>query len=274
MQGNCCVIRGGTVHIGAYQAPSWITGTTPLRPLYPANNRFLGEVSMAELTVSEDKKERQSHRNPIGGLACSLTRIKGAELKMKVDCSSADNNALVLLGLNRSVATGVVVSEPAIVYKPAAGASRVLLRPQYLIDTSVVPTLTGVGGTPALVYGTDYVIEYGHIYILPTSTIAAPTNASTPNVEINYTRRNQQQVQSAMSSGGIYTLQFAGFEVGSGATDAYSAGVRYARIQPSGINLINDDFDEVEMNFELLPDPALIGNPDFSPYFEGYFAAT
>lgn len=273
MQGNCCVIRGGTVHIGAYQAPSWIAGTTPLRPLYPANNRFLGEVSMAELTISEDKKDRESHRSPAGGLACSITRIKGASLKMKVDCSSADNNALVLLGLNREVATGVVTAEPAIVYKPAAGASRVLLRPQYLVDTSVAVTLNVAPGGAALVYGTDYVIEHGHIYILPTSTIAAPTNSSTPNVELNYTRRGQQQIQAAMKSGGIYVLHFAGFEVGSGSTEAYSAGVRYARIQPSGINLITDDFDEVEMNFELLPDPALLGNADFSPYFEGYFAA-
>ena len=269
LKGNCCVIRGGEVSIAAYVPPVIVSS----RPRYPHKMRDLGEVSMAEINIDSEDKERMSHRNPAGGLSCSFSRIKKATLKLKADCADADNMALATLGLRADVLAGVVLSEAHVLIKPDCGAVAIPL--DYLPDPTQPLTVTNLGGTVTYVNGVDYFIKNGSLFVPPDSSIPdslAPLYA--PVMEVNYTRRPQQQIQGAMLPSGFFALQFAGFEVGSGQVDGFLAGVRYAKIKPSNIKLIGDDFQEIDMEFDLLPDPALGGIANLSPYFWGFFGAT
>jgi hypothetical protein len=268
LKGNCCVIRGGEVQIGEWVPPVLVNGDLQ----WPIQFRDLGEVAKAEISYELDKKEKKSHRNPAGGLACSFTQIKGAKLKMTLDCVNADNIALAILGKKTDILSAAVVAEQRVVIKPACDAVPIKLK--YLMDISQPLTITDLAGTTTYALGTDYFVRNGHVYIPSTSTIpssAAP--AYLPVIAVNYTRRNQQQVQGGLVSSRFVTLQFAGFEIGSGVVDSTFSTIRYAQIDPTGLDLINDDFDTIELEANLLPEPSLVGQSILSPYFEGYFAA-
>lgn len=266
---DCCNILGGIAHIGLYRTPYFNAGY----PVYPIENRDLGEVSKATINTEIETKERTSHRSTAGGLACSFSQIKKATLDLTVDCTSVDNRALANLGLLKEVASAVVVAEPAIVVRNAAGAGRTLVNLQYLIDETVTPVVKNLAGSTTYVAGTDYIIENGHLYVLDTGSIPVLTVFTTANITVDYTRRKQLQIEAALNNSSIYTITFAGFSQGSGTVSNHQAGVRYAKLQPANSDLITDDFANFELKFDLLADPALVGNQLYSPYYWGFFAA-
>jgi hypothetical protein len=272
---ECCNILGGKVYIGPYRAPSFIGAGLAQRPYYPIENRDLGEVQMAEITQEVETKERKSHRNPAGGLSCSFTQVKKASLKLKVDCASAENRALAMLGVIKDVATGAVAAEAVRVLTNPSGAGRTFVPLQYLVDETVPIVVTNVGATTTYALGVDYVVEFGHLFILDTGTIVATTGpAFAPNLEVSYTRRKQQQIESSLLTQSPLVITFAGFSQGGGSgVVPYQSGVRYAKLKPTKIDLITDDFDMFEFELDLLPDPALASNQLFSPYYWGFFGA-
>jgi hypothetical protein len=268
LKGNCCVIRGGEVQIAKAAPPVLINGEYQ----WPHQWRDLGEVSKAEIKYDLDKKERKSHRYPAGGLSCSFSQIKGATLNMTLDCTNADNIALAILGKKTDVLSAAVLAEQRLVIKPSCDAVAIPLK--FMMDIKQPLSVTNVGATVTYVNGVDYFVRNGHLYVPAGSSIADSTAPSfLPTIEVNYTRRNQQQVQGGLVSGNFVALQFAGFEIGSGDVDGYFAGVRYAQVNPTGLDLINDDFDKIDLEFNLLPEPTLAGQATLSPYFYGYFAA-
>ena len=272
---DCCSILGGKVFIGLYRPPSFSGPSSNARPLYPIQNRDLGEVAEAQISQELETKERMSHRSAAGGLACSSTRIKKASLKLKVDCTNAENRALAMLGLFKEVASGAVVSEPARVLTNPSGSSVTLVDLQYLIDDTQAVSVTGPAGAPVYVAGTDYLIENGHLLVLDTGTIPATTApAFAPNLEVSYTRRKQVQIESSLAQDAPLVVTFAGFSMGgSSGVVPYQAGIRYAKVKPTTIDLITDDFDQFDLDFDLLPDPALASSSQYSPYFWGFFGA-
>lgn len=272
-QTECCNILGGIAHIGLYRPPVFIGTGTAARPVYPTENRDLGEVSKAMITQDVETKERTSHRSPAGGLACSYSKIKKATLEMTVDCTSASNRALAMLGMLKDVPAGLVSNEPAMVIRNPSGAGRTLVPLEYLIDETQAIAVTDVGGATTYVAGVDYVLEAGHLYVLDTGAIPIATIYTTPNIEVDYTRRKQQQIESSLNSSGIYVISFAGYSTGGGTVAPHQAGVRYAKLQPTNVDLITDDFDQFNFKFDLLPDPALAMSTSYSPYFWGFFAA-
>ncbi len=272
---DCCNIMGGKVFIGPYRAPSFVGAGLASRPVYPIENRDLGEVQMAEITQEVESKERMSHRTPVGGLSCSFSRVKKASLKLKVDCTSAENRALAMLGVLKDVVSGVVVAEPVRVIKNAAGAGNTFVPLQYLVDETVPIVVTNVGAVTTYALGVDYIVEFGHVFVLDTGSIAAAASpAFAPNIEVSYTRRKQQQIESSLVTQTPLVITFAGFtQGGSQGVVPYQSGVRYAKLKPTKVDLITDDFDLFEFEFDLLPDPALQTNNQFSPYYWGFFGA-
>jgi hypothetical protein len=272
---DCCNIMGGKVFIGPYRAPSFVGAGLAARPYYPIENRDLGEVQMAEITQEVESKERMSHRTPVGGLSCSFSRVKKAALKLKVDCTSAENRALAMLGVLKDVASGLVVAEPARVLTNSAGAGQTFVPLQYMIDDTIPIVVTNVGGTVTYALGIDYLVEFGHVFILDTGTIPATTGPLfAPNIEVSYTRRKQQQIESSLVTQTPLVITFAGFSQGGAqGVVPFQSGVRYAKLKPTKVDLITDDFDIFEFEFDLLPDPALQTNNQFSPYYWGFFGA-
>ena len=274
---DCCSILGGKVFIGLYRPPTFAGPATTTRPLYPIQNRDLGEVADAQITQELETKERMSHRSPAGGLACSSTRIKKASLKLKVDCTSAENRALAMLGLFKEIGAGAVVLEEARVLRNPAGSSATLVDLQFLIDdTQTVLVMPGaVVGGGAYVLGRDYIIENGHLLVLDTGNIPVPVApAFEANIRVSYTRRKQVQIESSLAPDRPLVITFAGFSMGgSQGVVPFQAGIRYAKVKPTAIDLITDDFDQFELEFDLLPDPALTSSSQYSPYFWGFFGA-
>ena len=273
---DCCQILGGKVFIGLHRAPTFGGALSTTRPLYPIQNRDLGEVAMAEITQELETFDRKSHRTPFGGLSCTFTQVKKAMLKLKVDCTSAENRALAMLGLFKEVPSAAVVSEPARVIKNPAGSTATLVDLQFLIDeTQPVVIADGTVGATSYVPGVDYLIENGHLLVLDTGSItsAAPTSFE-PNLSVSYTRLKQVQIEGAMVQAVPLVITFAGFSMGgSSGVVPYQAGMRYAQVRPAKIDLITDGLDEIELEFDLLPDPYLSSSKNFSPYFWGFFGA-
>jgi hypothetical protein len=272
---DCCNIMGGKVFIGPYRAPSFVGAGLAARPVYPIENRDLGEVQMAEITQEVETKERMSHRTPVGGLSCSFSRVKKAALKLKVDCTSAENRALAMLGVLKDVAAGVVAAEPVRVLKNPSGAGNTFVPLQYMIDETVPIVVTNVGGSAPYVLGVDYIVEFGHFFLLDTGAITASLGpAFNPNIEVSYTRRKQQQIESSLVTQTPLVITFAGFsQGGSQGVVPFQSGVRYAKLKPTKVDLITEDYDLFEFEFDLLPDPALQANNQFSPYYWGFFGA-
>ena len=272
-QTECCNILGGIVHIGLYRPPVFVGVGAAARPVYPYENRDLGEVSKAMISQDIDTKERSSHRSAAGGLACSNSTIKKASLDLTVDCTSASNRAMAMLGLLKDIPAGPVTNEPVIVVRNPAGAGRTLVPLEFLLDDTQPVVVTSVGGATTYVAGVDYLIEAGNLYVLDTGSIPVLIVYGVPNIEVDYTRRKQQQIESSLKTSGIYTLSFAGYSSVGGTVSPHQAGVRYAKIQPTNVDLITDDFDQFNFKFDLLPDPALVMSTAYSPYFWGFFAA-
>lgn len=272
---DCCQILGGKVFIGPYRTPTFSGPVSTTRPLYAIQNRELGEVSMAELTQELETFDRKSHQTPFGGLSCVFTQVKKAALKLKVDCTSGENRALAMLGLFKEVPSAAVVSEPARVIRNAAGSSVTLVDLQFLIDETQTIVITNAAGTTTYANGTDYLIENGHLIVLDTGSIPSATApAFAANLAVSYTSRKQVQIESSLVQAVPLVITFAGFSMGGNSgVVPYQAGVRYAQVRPAKIDLITDGLDELELEFDLLPDPALRSSRQYSPYFFGFFGA-
>lgn len=269
----CAVTRGAPSSSAAFIAAA------TSRPIYPIQNRDLGEVAEAMITQELETKERMTHRTPAGGLSCINTRIKKATIKLKVDCTNAENRALAMLGLFKEVPAQTVVAEAARVIKNPAGSSVTLVDLQYLIDETQVVTVTDVGAMQTYALGTDYIIENGHLYVLDTGNVSDATTPGFapnfgPNLEISYTSRKQVQIESSLAQDMPLVLTFAGFtQGGESGVVPYQAGMRYCKVKPAAIDLITDDFDQFDLEFDILPDPALAYSSQYSPYFWSFFGA-
>ena len=266
-----CRIVGGNVSVSTNFTVQ-NAGGSPARPRFVQDYRDLGEVSMAELSINVDEKQRQTHRNPAGGASCYIPIIKDGTLKLEIDASTLENTAMVSGSDIADVATGAVVSEQIVVVKNAVTA--VPLDLQYLPDTTTLITLTPIPSGTAYVLGTDYFIENGIIYIPPTSAIPSATGpAFAPNVSVSYTKRVQQTIQGFMRATQAYRIKFSGYSITGGSVDPHQLMVFNAQLKPAGFQMIGDDLQKLTAEFKLLPLPAMRNYQGYSQYFAGAFGA-
>lgn len=217
----------------------------------------IGNCSALTLSPQEEVKEIKDFTNPGGGTRNEVRRLTGVETGYTFHDFSAENFALALRAATTTVSAGTASAESTVAYKGG-------FTPLAKIPTAIT-TVTGAGGTPTYVAGTDYEFREGGIYIPSTSTIPDPV-AGAANIKVTYTYAAQKKVQALVNSAKQYEIVFAGLnEAQSGKV------VRVTMHKVSGgllqqMALIGEDFGAGEVTGKLLSDTTKSG-VGISKYF-------
>lgn len=224
--------------------------------------RELGNCSALSMGVEQETKKLRDFRTAGGGTYAQVDRITGVTLSVTAHDLSPENIALALYGTTDAVAAGAVVDEEHATFKGG------YIVPDQPIDTTVEPVLTSMDGVTTYTVDTDYVLQYGAIFIPSTSTIPDATDVDTANVKLSYTNKAGDLVQALTSSAEELELVFLGLnEAASGKevrVDMYRAQFGATQALP----LIGDDFASLELSGAVLPDGTKTG--ELSQYFQAF----
>lgn len=226
--------------------------------------RELGNCSALTLGVEQETKRLRDFRSPGGGTYNQVDRITGVTLAVTAHDLSPENLALALYGTTEAVAAGTNSDEPAVAY---AGGYVILVD-----QAASITEVTNVAGTTTYAEGTDYVFQHGGLFIPVGSTIAAPTNATTPNIHVTYAVQKGDLIQALTAAAAELELVFLGLnEADSGS--AVTVKVWRGKFGPTqGLPLIGDDYAALEMNGAVLADGSKTGG--VSQYFQTFVADT
>ncbi len=218
----------------------------------------IGNVSMFEPTVKEDKKTLKDYTKPGGGTYASVSRIDTVTVKLKMHDLNRANVARSLFGTDSVVTGAAVIDEVVKAYKGGLSAL------QHVNPTAVVVTDTTAATT--FVEGVDYEVSGGGLLILANGAI--PDAAS---LKVDYSFADYVKIEGMTTGAVILELHLEGLnEADSGKPvilDAYRAQLSPAK----AMSLLGDNFSDLEVEAELLKDPSKTGM-GISQYFSMKFA--
>ena len=206
----------------------------------------IGNCSMLEPTVKEDKQTLKDYTKPGGGTYASVSRIDNVSIKLKLHDLNPTNVARAIFGSEAVVATGTVLDEVTIGYKGG------LMPLAHVNPTAVV--VTNSAATTTYVAGVDYEVKGGGLLILETGAITNGQSLKTDYAFAEYTK-----VEAMTTGSVILELHFEGLnEADSGKPvilDVYRA-----QLSPTkALSLLGDKFSDLEVEAEVLKDPTKTG---------------
>ena len=206
----------------------------------------IGNCSMLEPTVKEDKQTLKDYTKPGGGTYASASRIDTVSIKLKLHDLNPTNVARAIFGSEAVVATGTVLDEVAIAYKGG------LMPIAHIRPTAVV--LTNSAGTTTYAAGVDYEIKGGGLLILETGAIT-----DGQSLKVDYAFAAYNKIEAMTSTAVILELHFEGLnEADSGLPVILD--VFKAQLSPTkALSLLGDKFSDLEIEAEVLKDPTKIG---------------
>ena len=210
----------------------------------------IGEVSKLEMSIETDKKTLQSHVQGGGGLADSVARISALNFAMDVNSLSPENLAMAMYGSTSAAASETITDESHTAY-PGALVSFTAV-PDLTDPASVV--VTGTGGTPTYVLGTDYDLSPAGILIKASGSIAAATP-----ILVDYLSKAHNVLEMLTNSGDSYRLVFEGLNEARSDKPVIAELYRNKFDPTSGLGLISDDFGTLSLTGSVLKDPAKAG---------------
>ena len=206
----------------------------------------IGNCSMLEPTVKENKQTLKDYTKPGGGTYASVSRIDTVSIKLKLHDLNPTNVARAIFGSEAVVPAGTVLDEVGTPYKGG------LMPLAHVNPTAVV--VTNSAGSTTYVRGTDYEVAGGGILILETGAITNAQQLKTDYAFAEYTR-----VEAMTMGAVILELHFEGLnEADSGKPvilDVYRA-----QLSPTkALSLLGDKFSDLEVEAEVLKDPTKTG---------------
>lgn len=271
---GCCSIPSGQIYIGAWGG--LLQAALGAGTFYPqmtlTANEDAGNVDATDIKYAMKNPKLANMNSRAGGTSCSAFWIESASVSMTIRCGRASNIALALLGRNNFIAGSSVTNEDHIVQKNTTNAVQApagtFVPFNRIPDVTQTITVTGAGGTPTYVAGTDYIVTETGILIPPTSSIAAVTAPyATPNVRLSYTALDTVRTDALVITPQDVSIYCDGFDRSSGAQ--MQTHIYRAKGVSDGIPLIAEDFIKLNMTFEILPDtriPVSAASPT-SQYF-------
>ena len=204
----------------------------------------LGNVSAANVRITEDKKELLDYQSAGGGQANALRRIQTVELGLTLRDFSAANIAKALFGAASVVAAGTAVTESVVGYEDA-------LTPlgKAGITNLVVKDVTD---TTTYVAGTDYDLVRSGLWVYSAGAIA---NGAT--LHLTYDHPAQNVVEALVNSGLEYEVFLDGLNE---AQSGKAVSIRFHRLRFGPIadwGLISDDYGEIALTGDLLKDSTI-----------------
>lgn len=168
------------------------------------NGIFIGNVSALQTKIDTEVVEHSESKTGLQLTDVKLTNKTRAMLSATLERFDKQNLEILLYGTS-SVNNGATVTAEA----KAAIKGRFLKLNN--INITTFTSLTGDGGTPTYVNGTDYKVNLatGSIEILATGAIPNSV-AGANNVLANYTYGAQEKTAAATNTGKNYYLVFEG----------------------------------------------------------------
>ena len=207
----------------------------------------LGNVSAANIKITEDKKELLDFQSAGGGQANALRRIQTVELGLSLRDMSSANIAKALFGTASMVNAGTGVTESVVGYEDA-------LTPlgKAGITNLVVKDVTD---TTTYVAGTDYDLVRSSLWVYAAGAI---TGGST--LHLTYNHPAQNVIEALVSAGLEYEVFLDGLnEAQSGKAVAITFHrLRFGPVADWG--LIADDYAEMALTGDLLKDSTITGS--------------
>lgn len=155
--------------------------------------RPLGLVDEATLTLNETVDRLRDVRRSAGGTASVDRDIESGEVTLKLREGTADNLALGWFANQTAVVSGSVTGQPHTAKKG-----------QFIYvghtDISAV-VVSGTGGTPTYVLGTDYTVNESGVFIVPGGSIADDAA-----IEIDFAYGAQDLLDGLANSGKTWEL--------------------------------------------------------------------
>ena len=220
----------------------------------------VGNADNFTFAIAEDKKTQRNFTQKGGGNIASQSAI--TDVTATVNALSFQPNALAiaLRSLVNTVTSGAVADEAHAAYK--GGFLKLVKLPD--VDTTV--TVTGTGGTPTYVLGTDYTIGNAGIEITEASNIPDSV-AGANNIEVTYTAVESYNIEGITRAAVEYEIIFDGF---NDADDGKTVAVTCHKVKfspSSALDLISEDYGSLPLNFEVLADTDKDGSAE-SQYFK------
>jgi hypothetical protein len=205
----------------------------------------LGNVSAANVRVTEDKKELLDYQSAGGGQANALRRIQTVELGLTLRDFTADNIAKALFGAASVVAAATGVTETVVGYEDA-------LTPlgKAGITNLVVKDVTDV---TTYVAGTDYDLVRSGLWVRAGGAIT-----SGDTLHLTYDHPAQNVVEALVNSGLEYEVFLDGLNE---AQSGKAVAIRFHRLRFGPVadwGLIADEYGELALTADLLKDTTIV----------------
>lgn len=232
------------------------SGKVYLREVGAAAGRIeVGNCSALAFAVAEETKEKKDYTQPGGGTYNEVRRISSVEMQLTMDELSPQNLARALYGSTAAVTSAAVTDESHTAYKGA------FIKLNNVPASTPAPVVTGPGGTPTYVAGTDYEVRPGGIFILASGAI---TDGAT--ILVDYTKAAADVVEALVNSGKEYELVFAGLNEARSGKAVIVTAHRVKIGAAQNIGLIGDEYAQIEVSGKLLKDTTKTGG--VSQYFK------
>ena len=208
----------------------------------------IGNCSMLEPVVKEDKQTQKDYTKPGGGTYASVSRIDTVMIKMKLHDLNPTNVARAIFGSEAVVAGASVVDEVGIAYKGG-------LLPLAHINTTAVVVKNSAGTTTYLA-DRDYDVAGGGLLI---SDAATGTITNAQSLKISYTFAEYTKVEAMTTGAVILELHFEGLNEADSAKPVI-LDVYRAQLSPTkALSLLGDKFSDLDVEAEVLKDPSKSG---------------
>lgn len=210
--------------------------------------RFLANVESLTQSFETEEKSIPNNTTSGGGKWDSLTRITGAKAAASMYDLSPENLALATNGSVTAITASAIVDETL-----TATALGEIVPTEFLIDTAVAPVVTNSAGTVTYAVDTDYTVSPAGITPVVGGTMTAATA-----FKVDYTKKASSVVEMLIAAAAEYTLMVDGLNESDSGKAVRITLHRAKPAAASEISYIGDDYATLPVEFELLPDSAIV----------------
>lgn len=217
--------------------------------------RYIGNVTRLLLAVTEERSELPDRTTAAGGTFSEVRSIDAIEATMELASLIPANVAAAVLGSASAVSGSSVTDEAHTGY--VEGLLKLAHPGPY---TNVV--VTGSGGTPTYVAGTDYEVRTGGIFILSGGSISNGTA-----LLVDYDYGAYDKIEAATQGSKDYEFVFDGVNVAN-ANKPRRVQIFKLRLGPAEqMELIGESHSTMTLTGTVVKDTSIVG-AGLSQYFK------